>query len=131
MRAILALGAIVVSTAAVAQLGQNPPVSPDTGFFRPTPNNDPSLTHPPVIPPTPVAQPAQVPMNQQPAAVPVYVPVQVATPPAPVPPADQARAAEADLDRAQREALEAQERAKQQPAPINGAFTGLTSERDR
>jgi hypothetical protein len=70
-------------------------------------------------------------MNQQPAAVPVYVPVQVATPPAPVLPADQARAAEADLDRAQREALEAQERAKQQPAPINGAFTGLTSERDR
>jgi hypothetical protein len=146
MRAILALGAIVVSTAAVAQLGQNPPVGPDTGFFRPTPNNDPSI-HAPVVAPQPavpvvqpampvaqtaVAQPAQAQSAQQPVTVPVYVPVQVATPPAvaPVEPGG-GPAAEADLDRAQREAQEAQERAKQQPAPINGAFTGLTSERDR
>jgi hypothetical protein len=131
MRAILSLGAIVVSTTALAQLGPNAPVGPDTGFFRPTPNNDPSLTHPPVAPPVPVAQPAQAQPIQQPAAVPVYVPVQVTTPPAVVAPVEPARAAESELDRAQREALEAQERAKQQPAPINGAFTGLTSERDR
>ena len=134
MRAILALGAIVVSTAAVAQLGQNPTVGPDTGFFRPTPNNDPSL-HAPVVAPQPAAPPmaqsAQTQVIQQP--VPVYVPVQVTTPPAPPAPApaEQARAAEVELDRAQVEARVAEERAKQQPAPINGAFTGLTSERDR
>ncbi len=134
MRAILALGAIVVSTAALAQSGQNQPAGADNGFFRPTPGNDPSL-HAPVVT-APMVQTEQPRPPAQP--VPVYVPVQVATPPAApevsVPEAkaaQQAKAAEAELDRAQREAAEAQERARQQPAPINGAFTGLTSERDR
>jgi hypothetical protein len=136
MRAILALGAVVVSTAALAQSGQNPPAGADNGFFRPTPGNDPSL-HAPVVT-APMVQTEQPRPPAQPAPVPVYVPVQVATPPAvlevSVPEAkaaQQAKAAEAELDRAQREAAEAQQRARQQPAPINGAFTGLTSERDR
>ena len=125
MRAILALGAIVVSTAASAQLGQNSAVGPDNGFFRPTPGNDPSV-HAPVaaIAPVPVPQPQPV---QEPAVVPVYVPVQAPT----TTPQQQARAAEQDLDRAQREALDAEQRAKQQPAPINGAFTGNTDPRNR
>lgn len=125
MRAILAFGAIVVSTAASAQLGQNPAVGPDNGFFRPTPGNDPSV-HAPVVA-SPV-QPVAVPQPQQPVAVPVYVPVQPATPRATEQPV---RTVEGNLDRAQREALEAQERAKQQPAPIVGAFTGNTDPRNR
>ena len=124
MRAILTLGAIVVSTAASAQLGQNSSAGPDNGFFRPTQGNDPSV-HAPV---TPAAPPAAIPQPQvQPATVPVYVPV-AAAPPEQQP----ARIAEQDLDRAQREALEIQQqRARQLPAPINGAFTGNTDPRNR
>lgn len=117
MRAILALGAIVVSTAASAQLGQKSSAGPDNGFFRPTPGNDPSV-HAPV---------AATPPGPEPPVVPVYVPVPAPT----TTPQQQARAAEQDLDRAQREALEARQRAKQQPAPINGAFTGNTDPRSR
>ena len=124
MRAILALGAIVVSTAASAQLGPNPAVGPDNGFFRPTPGNDPSV-HAPVAATTPGAVPQPQPQPQA-SAVPAYVPVQT-----PTTTQQQARTAEQDLDRAQREALEAQQRARQQPAPINGAFNGNTDPRDR
>jgi|SRR5690348_16742226 hypothetical protein len=125
MRAILALGAIVVSTAALAQLGQNSSAGPDNGFFRPTPGNDPSV-HAPVVatPPVPLPQPQPRP---EPPVVPVYVPVQAPT----ATPQRQARAAEQELDRAQREALDAQQGARQQPAPINGAFTGNTDPRNR
>lgn len=123
MRAILAIGAIVVSTAASAQLVQNPSAGPDNGFFRPTQGNDPSV-HAPVTPAAPTAALAQP--QVQPVEVPVYVPV---TPP----PTEQrqARVAEQDLDRAAREARDAQMIARQQPAPINGAFTGNTDPRNR
>ena len=134
MRAILALGAILFSAAAAAQSGQNLGVGPDNGFFRPTPGNDPSLTHsapapqgafPAQIQPAPIPQPA-------PVTVPVYVPVQVATPPAALPSAPApVEKAEQQLDRAQREAEEAVQKAKQQPVPINGAFSGQTNEKDR
>jgi len=125
MRAILALGAIVVSTAALAQLGQNSSAGPDNGFFRPTPGNDPSV-HAPVAatPAVPLPQPQPRP---EPSVVPVYVPVQTPT----TTPQQQARTAEQELDRVQREALDAQQRAMQQPAPINGAFTGNTDPRSR
>jgi len=122
MRVILTLGAIVVSTAASAQLGQNQPTGPDNGFFRPTPGNDPSV-HAPVAPVTRVV--AQ-PQPAQPEAVPVYVPVMPAAAQQ-----QQERAAEQDLDRAQREARDAQLIARQQPARINGAFTGDTDPRNR
>ena len=129
MRALLAATVILASTAASAQTAPNASVGPDNGFFRPTPGNDPSLTHPPMV--TLTSSPAMPPQPQPTAAVPVYVPVQVGTPPAPVNAAEQQVRAEQDLDRAQREAEEAQQRARQQPAPINGAFTGQTNERDR
>ena len=151
MRAILALGVILFSTAAAAQSGQNRAVGPDNGFFRPTPGNDPSI-HAPVLITEPVeamVQPATV-QPAAPALAPIQAPAQAAVAPAvqyqqiplvqpvaqPVPvivPATvppQAKA-EQELDRAQAEAERAQQKAKQQPAPINGAFTGQTSERDR
>jgi hypothetical protein len=56
------------------------------------------------------------------------VPVEVAVP---YVTAESARLTEEQLDRAKREAEEAQARAAQAPAPITGAFTGSTSERDR
>jgi len=121
MRAILALGAIVVSTAAWAQLGQNTAVGPDNGFFRPTPGNDPSLTNPPMAAPVPPAQPPQ----PQPVVVPTVVPVPVS------PPAVEARIADGELDRAAREARDAQLVSRPQGAPIVGAFTGNTEPRDR
>jgi hypothetical protein len=147
MRAILAIGAIVVSTAASAQLGQGVVVGPDNGFFRPTPGNDPSI-HAPVLPSGATVGPSAQPMAQVQPQVPVpaqvqqvpaaaIVPVQVTTPPASAPtatvanPVARTQAAESELDRAQREAEAAQQRARQQPAPINGAFTGLTDEKDR
>src|SRR5438105_2158964 len=110
MRVIVALGAIVVSTAAWAQSGQNTAVGPDNGFFRPTPGNDPSLTNPPLVAPAAPGQPPQ----PQPVTIPTYVPVPV------TPPAVEAKAADQELDRAQREARDAQLVARTLPAPING-----------
>jgi hypothetical protein len=135
MRAILAAGVIVFAMAASAQTAQNLPVGPDNGFFRPTPGNDPSLTHPPVAAPNP-APPAFLAQEQATAPVAVPVPLQVPVPvqiPVPVatvvqPPVQNA---ERELDRAEREAEEARRRAAAAPAPIAGAFTGQTSERDR
>jgi len=130
MRAILALGAIVVSTAASAQIGQNPAVSPDNGFFRPTPGNDPSLTHAPQagVPPQVVVQPrlaGPFPPPAQPIPAQVNVPAAAAVVPSP------AERADAETERAQREAEEVARRAAAAPPGINGAFTGLTNERDR
>ena len=122
MHRLLAVAAILVSASAVAQTTPNG-VGPDNGFFRPTPGGDPSLTHPPVAPYTTLSSmpPPQLPA---PMVVPVEVPVNpVAT--------EAALAAERDLNRAEREAIEAQARARAVPAPIAGAFTGQTSERDR
>lgn len=104
MRAILASAVILVSAGAWAQSVQNSAAGPDNGFFRPTPGNDPSLTHPR----TPVpenAQPflgAQPPMVQLPrqAQVPVTVPVATAQP---VPNTEQRVVEEADAQTTQAE----------------------------
>lgn len=111
----LALATLLVAASASAQVAPQP-VGPDNGFFRPTPGNDPSLTRP-----LAAAPPA-------PAPAPIVVPVEV---PVPYISAESARVTEEQLDRAKREAEEAQARAAQAPAPITGAFTGSTSERDR
>lgn len=116
----LAVAAIFVSTSALAQ-STPPNVGPDNGFFRPTPGGDPSLTHPPVAPYTTLS-------STPPAPAPMVVPVPVEVPASTV---ARDMAAERELNQAEREALEAQARARAAPAPIPGAFTGLTSERDR
>jgi hypothetical protein len=87
------------------------------GFFRPLPNGDMTLT------PPRVEQPEQA----APAS-----PGAVAEPQARAPdPAVGIRAAEEQLDRAQRETDRERERMLEAPAPVTGAFTGSTSERDR
>ena len=118
----LAFVAILVSSSALAQTTPPGVVGPDNGFFRPTPGGDPSLTHPPAPPYTTLS--STRPALPTPAAVPVEVPVDPVA-------AEAALAAERELNRAEREALEAQARARATPAPIPGAFTGLTNERDR
>ena len=116
----LAFVAILVSASALAQTTP-PGVGPDNGFFRPTPGGDPSLTHPPAPPYTTLSS---TPPAPPPMVVPVEVPVNaVAT--------EAAVTAERELSRAEREAIEAQARARAAPAPIAGAFTGLTGDRDR
>ena len=113
----LALAVLFVATSASAQVAPQP-AGPDNGFFRPTPGNDPSLTRP--------APPAL----QQPQATTV-APFAVVEAPGPFLATESARVTEEQLDRAKREADEAQARAALAPAPITGAFTGSTSERDR
>jgi hypothetical protein len=117
----LAIAAVFVSAGALAQTTPPAAVGPDNGFFRPTPGGDPSLTHPPA---PPYATLAPTPPPPTPLVVPVEVPVIAA-------PTDAARATERELNRAEREAIEAQARARAVPAPIPGSFTGLTNERDR
>lgn len=113
----LAIATLLVAASASAQVAP-PSVGPDNGFFRPTPGNDPSLTRPP----------AAVTAPPSPAPAPLVVPVEV---PVPYVTMESARVTEEQLDRAKREAEEAQARAARAPAPITGAFTGSTSERDR
>jgi len=117
MRAFVAVAVIVLSTSVSAQT--------DNGFFRPTPNNDPSLTHPPVVTPQ-----APEPFLGR-APVIVQVPVQTPMPATTVVAEEAVQKAEAETARAQREAEEAARKAAATPAPIAGAFTGSTSERDR
>jgi hypothetical protein len=128
----LALVSILIASSAYAQTAT---VGPDTGFFRPTPNNDPSLTNflVPLQPAAPQPQPQPQPFGitapplPAPAAVVVPVPVQAA--PVPAAPVIQA---EEQVDRAIREADQARAKAAAGvQAPIVGAFTGQTSERDR
>ena len=125
MRAFVAVAVIVLSTSVSAQT--------DNGFFRPTPNNDPSLTHPPVV--TPQAQAIVTPQAPEPflgrAPAIVQVPVQTPMPATTVVAEEAVQKAEAETARAQREAEEAARTAAATPAPIAGAFTGSTSERDR
>jgi hypothetical protein len=112
---------------AMAQVPQN-----GAGFFPPTPGNDPSLSrtlapesYPGVVPApgTVIATPvAPAPTPAQTAA---------ASAPAPAPAADRAVAAEGDMDKSGAEARQAREATMRSPQPINGAFTGLTDERDR
>ena len=106
MRAILASAVILVSAGAWAQSVQNSAAGPDNGFFRPTPGNDPSLTHPRVPVPD-SAQPflgAQPPMVQLPRQAQVQVPLTVPVATAqPVPNTEQRVVEEADAQTTQAE----------------------------
>jgi hypothetical protein len=100
-------------------------------FFAPQPNNDPSLTPGPRVAANPLARSAPVPPQQ--AEVQAQPQQQ-----APVPdPAVEIRAAEEQSLRAAEQQMDRVERANDRargssyPAPIVGAFDGLTSERDR
>ena len=100
--------------------------SDNPGFFQPTPDGDVALTK--IVPPRDE--------SSAPAAA-------APQPPAPVVAATDAAAAhrqredalqrvETELDRAQSEARSEQERAQAAPRPtVEGAFNGVTSERDR
>ncbi len=89
------------------------------GFFPPQPRGDLSLTHMGEVQPaagtTPQAQ-AVTPQQE-------YVELQSRL--------ASERYAEQQAERAERDNQLAQQRRAMQPAPINGAFTGLTDERDR
>jgi len=124
-RPILAVALAIAATAAVAQATPNGNATPPQpkGFFSTQPQSDPSLFR--TLPPeayetaptaqTAPAQAAAAPANRADRPLVVVVP-EAANP-------------EAQLDRAQLEAQRAQ--ANRAPAPINGAFTGLTDPRDR
>jgi hypothetical protein len=125
MRAFVALTVIVLSTSVSAQTLQGTTTGPDTGFFRPTPNNDPSLTNPPVVAPR-TPEPF---LGRAPATV--QVPVQTPMPATTVVAEEAVQKAEAETARAQREAEEAARKSASTLAPVTGNFTGLTSERNR
>lgn len=146
VRLALALAATLTASAVIAQGNplarqgnvQAQPVQGVAmdGFFRPTPDGDPSLTkyRPPanaaLIPapmqaqPQPVAAPAQV------IAVPVRVPdSNPATAPAAV---SEQRWAEQQLDRAEQESERDRQRAASMPPPVApGAWDGTTDPRNR
>jgi hypothetical protein len=117
---------VLAQSNAVAQA--NPAAQPnpggEAGFFPPKPAGDLSLfrTLPPEAyqPPAPVAPPAPASAPAAPAAP--TAPLVVVVPPA----VDN----QADLQDV-RAARAREEAAARMPAPINGAFTGLTDERDR
>ena len=124
----LALAALLgIAPLALAQAPQ-----PQSGFFAPKPGDDPSLTR--TLPPEDYP-PAPAPAAPVPAPAPAPAPI-----PAPPPgmttttvttTGPQAAAVESQMDRAEDEARRAQEAAARAPQRINGAFTGLTDERDR
>jgi hypothetical protein len=98
-------------------------------FFPPQPNGDPSLTPGPrAVAPThaPVPTAPVVPAQAATQPAPQIEPPREATPPDP---ADLIKSAEEQMDRVERESDRV--RANPPPAPIVGAFDGLTSERDR
>jgi hypothetical protein len=131
-RLILGTAAVAFCAAAAAQTAQQQP-----GFFRP--KADPDLTSP-----DRAAQPAPM-TSPQAGQVPAQPSSQV---PGPAPVAqDEAssqqngaiasdptrlrRWTEQQMDRSEQDAARAKAMANTTPAPINGAFTGQTSERDR
>lgn len=96
-----------------------------SGFFAPTPGGDPSLFHTLPAEAYPEAR-AQAPASAQrnaPAAATTAPPLVVVVP--------ESSGVTAQLDRSQAEAEQAAARTSRMPAPINGAFTGLTDEADR
>jgi len=93
-----------------------------SGFFAPTPGDDPSLFR--TLPPEAYARPSD-------AQPPVQAPPANATPPLVVVVPDPNLQTREQLERAQLEAQQAAARMRQAPAPINGAFTGATDEADR
>jgi hypothetical protein len=117
------------------------PVAMQEGFFRPTPDGDPSLTKP--RPPAPAASRlAQGAAGAQPmpaAATVMAVPVQPlparaadSNPASAATAVDPGRWAEEQMDRAEREAQRDRLRAMNTPPPVApGAFDGTTSDRNR
>ena len=98
------------------------------GFFEPTPDGDPSLTKAPAR--AVIAEAIAPPFDPVPGVE------RTASNPAPAQPtvvqrAETLRDSEAALDRAQREHEAATQKSVQSASTIQGAFTGLTSERDR
>lgn len=121
MRVRTLIAAMLVLPAAAAWAESNT-LTGQPGFFKPTPDGDPALTK---VAPPPAPQPSVAPVRP-PQAPPVVV-MEAAQREA-----DAAvRQAEVDLDRAQREHEQAAEKSVQSATTIQGAFTGLTSERDR
>ena len=131
-RLSLALTAAALACAAGTSHAQSNPAAatpPDVGFFRPQSGDDPSLFH--TLPPE-----AYAPRAAASTAATANGDARNATGPAPttvvvIPTPYVSAPAEDRLDRAQVEAQRAQAALARQPAPINGAFTGLTDERDR
>jgi len=121
----LAIAAILLSQAALAQVPGTPAPGPDNGFFRPTPFNDPSLTRDPVLAAQLEAARQQAAIAAQQyaaqAAAQTYL---LPEPPAP-------SNAEVTTALAASEAEAERQRALMQPAPIAGAFTGLTGSENR
>jgi hypothetical protein len=124
--------AIAIALAASTALAQGtapskpaptPAAGSDMGFFKPRPDNNPSLTAP--LP------------GERPASISPIPAAEAAPPPAlPPEPASEVRPAEERTLRAesQMDRIEAEnERARTAPVPprVTGAFTGSTSERDR
>jgi hypothetical protein len=127
-RAILAAVLAAASAPVLAQQNPAPQADPaQAGFFAPKPAGDLSLfrTLPPEAyqPPAPAA-PAAAPTAPAAPAAPAAAtaPLVVVVP----------SATESQADREEAIARRAREEAAaRMPAPINGAFTGLTDERDR
>ena len=115
----------MMATGALAQGG-------NSGFFPPTPDGDVALTK--IVPPKKPVDPStrsglRTQSADSGAKAPAIDAQQAATI---VREREEAlRKAEEDLDRAEREADQARRPINQASAPIQGAFTGLTSERDR
>jgi len=126
------LAALLATLGAGAHAESNT-MTGNPGFFQPTPDGDPALK---VVPPA--AQPATPAANPAPAQVPPWGQAQLqaqGAPDATQPPlADReqlVRQVEPELDRAEREHERATEKSVQSATTIQGAFTGLTSERAR
>ena len=95
------------------------------GFFAPTPGGDPSLFHtlPAEAYPQAQAQTSASAQGDAAAGAPSAPPLVVVVP--------ESSGVTSQLDRSQAEADRAAARMSRMPAPINGAFTGLTDEADR
>lgn len=124
------VAATLATLPAAAQQSTTPPGT-GAGFFAPQPNGDPSLTH--TLPPD-AYQPVPAPAAPRPPAAPATAaatangaPLVVVVPD----PGAAARRTEEQMDRAQEESDRARAATASQPPRINGAFTGLTDERDR
>lgn len=122
MKRFIALAAVAAALPALAQQAAAPRTPAQEGYFRPS---DLATPAPPLV----VTQPT-VPANAAPQPRPALAPPDAIEE---VRRAEERRMAEAQIEEERMDLLERQnERARlQQPATINGAFTGLTDERNR
>jgi hypothetical protein len=105
-----------------------PAVQPE-GFFKPTPDGDPSLTRERALPEPPQAAPAATPGS---AVDPGLARAPDSNPASAVAAIEQARWVEEQADRSLREAERDRAAAAATPPPVApGAYNGNTSERDR